>query len=93
MENENSREKAKVFQSDRQIDVQTLFRYTRADGIAMLVLRRSDITCTPRWSVREPYAQVINIGTNNDGHTKEGITFPSADAQGELARQVCHSLL
>lgn len=38
--------------------------------------------------MREPYAQVVNIGTNNDGHTKEGITFPSAEAQGQLARQV-----
>ena len=64
-----------------------LCRYTRADGIAILILRRSGLA-SPRWSVREPYAQVVNIGTNNDGHTKEGITFPSAEAQGQLARQV-----
>jgi len=63
-------------------------RYTRADGIAMLVLRRSDVTTAPRWAARDPYARVVNIGTNNDGHTKEGITFPSSDAQGQLARQV-----
>ena len=62
-------------------------RYTRADGIAMLILRRSDVMSTPRWAAREPYAQVVNIGTNNDGHTKEGITFPSSHAQGSLARQ------
>ena len=61
--------------------------YTRADGIAMLILRRSDVMSTPRWAAREPYAQVVNIGTNNDGHTKEGITFPSSHAQGSLARQ------
>ncbi len=54
----------------------------------MLVLRRSDVAATPRWAARDPYARVVNIGTNNDGHTKEGITFPSSDAQGQLARQV-----
>ena len=54
----------------------------------MLVLRRSDVITSPRWAARDPYARVVNIGTNNDGHTKEGITFPSSDAQGQLARQV-----
>lgn len=68
-------------------------RYTRADGIAMLILKRSSLTTIPRWTAKEPYAQIVNIGTNNDGHTKEGITFPSATAQGALARQVVHLLL
>ena len=63
-------------------------RYTRSDGIVAIVLKRSDVIAPSCWAMRQPYAQILNIGTNNDGHTKEGITFPSAEAQGTLARQV-----
>ena len=63
-------------------------RYTRADGIAVIILMRSDVADAPRWGLRTPYGRVLNIGTNNDGYTKEGITFPSSEAQGALARLV-----
>ena len=41
------------------------------------------------WAARPPYAAVLGAGTNNDGHTREGITFPSAAAQAALAAGVC----
>ena len=41
------------------------------------------------WTVpREPYAQIVGIGANNDGFTEKGVTFPSSVAQAELAIQV-----
>ena len=63
-------------------------RYTRADGIAVVILMRSNVANVPRWAPRTPYGRILNIGTNNDGYTKEGITFPSSEAQGTLARLV-----
>ena len=37
---------------------------------------------------REPYAKILGIGTNNDGYTDKGITFPSGEAQRELGTSV-----
>lgn len=37
---------------------------------------------------RTPYAQIVGIGTNNDGFTDKGITFPSGEAQRELGTSV-----
>ena len=37
---------------------------------------------------REPYAQIVGIGANNDGFTDKGVTFPSSVAQAELAIKV-----
>ena len=37
---------------------------------------------------RSPYAQIVGIGTNNDGFTDKGITFPSGEAQRELGTSV-----
>jgi hypothetical protein len=56
-----------------------------------VILRREDLREDPAsaaaWSPRAPYARVLACATNNDGHTKEGITFPSGAAQQALAKQ------
>ncbi len=62
--------------------------YARAEGVASIILRRSDVFDTPIVIPREPYARVMGIGTNNDGHTEQGITFPSGPAQQELGTAV-----
>ena len=58
--------------------------YARAEGVASVILRRSDVADTPTIIPRDPYAHVLGIGTNNDGHTEQGITFPSGEAQKAL---------
>ena len=66
--------------------------YARSDGVAAVILRREDLphaTAVPAWSPRPPYARVLACATNNDGHTKEGVTFPSGPAQRALAQEVC----
>ncbi len=96
--------------------------YARAEGVAVVVLRRRPAArpaqraepgpaapdptpcagdpsprATPTlqptlpyiWAARPPYAAVLGAGTNNDGHTRAGITFPSAAAQAALAAGVC----
>eukprot|EP00884_Botryococcus_braunii_P022876 jgi/Botrbrau1/9272/Bobra.180_1s0029.1 len=63
--------------------------YTRSDGISVLILRRTGFNGTPVWFAKPPVARILGIATNNDGYTKESITFPSTDAQKHLARQVC----
>ena len=62
--------------------------YARAEGVASVILRRSDVFDSPTVIPREPYARVLGIGTNNDGHTEQGITFPSGAAQTELGAAV-----
>ena len=62
--------------------------YARAEGVAAIILRRSDVFDTPVVIPREPYARLMGIGTNNDGHTEQGITFPSGPAQQELGTAV-----
>ncbi len=57
----------------------------------MVVLRRGDLGAQAAagcWSPRRPYARVLACATNNDGHTKEGVTFPSGPAQRALAQEV-----
>jgi acyl transferase domain-containing protein len=96
--------------------------YARAEGVAVVVLRRRPAqrpaqraeagpaaphpalragdpgpraapTLPPTlpifWAARPPYAAVLGAGVNNDGHTRAGITFPSAAAQAALAAAVC----
>ena len=43
---------------------------------------------TPWLHVRAPYAKILGIGTNNDGYTDKGITFPSGKAQRALGMAV-----
>lgn len=62
-------------------------RYVRSEGIAAVVLKRSDLLDVPRWAAVNPYCTVLNCGINNDGFTKEGITFPSKNAQLALEKQ------
>ncbi len=58
--------------------------YARAEGVAVVVLKRVGLAGVP-WAVaREPYAQIVGCDTNNDGFTEKGITFPSGEAQSEL---------
>lgn len=53
----------------------------------VVVLRRPGVHDIPAWTLKPPVATILGIGTNNDGYTKESITFPSSDAQTELARK------
>ena len=63
--------------------------YARSDGIAIVVLRKAGLGAEiGTWAARAPYARVLACATNNDGHTKEGITFPSGPAQRALAQEV-----
>ena len=62
--------------------------YARAEGVAVVVLRRGDVVGTPWLHRRGPYARILGIGTNNDGFTEKGITFPSGPAQSELGIMV-----
>ena len=63
--------------------------YARSDGIAIVVLRKAGMGAEiGTWAARSPYARVLACATNNDGHTKEGITFPSGPAQRALAQEV-----
>ena len=68
-------------------------RYVRSEGIAAIVLKRSDLVDVPRWAAVSPYCTVLNCGINNDGFTKEGITFPSKNAQLALEQQVSSNTL
>ncbi len=54
----------------------------------VVVLRRPGVHDIPAWALKSPVATILGIATNNDGYTKESITFPSSDAQTDLARQV-----
>ena len=62
--------------------------YARADGIVAIVLARSGLERIPRWAPRLPRATILACATNNDGRTKEGVTFPSGPAQKALAETV-----
>ena len=61
--------------------------YARADGIVAIVLARPGVR-PPRFARRPPRATVLACATNNDGRTKEGVTFPSGPAQRALAEAV-----
>ena len=64
--------------------------YARAEGVAAMILRRSDAAAMTPWVLRRaPAATIMGMGTNNDGHTEKGITFPSGAAQRELGTAVC----
>ncbi|KAK9916399.1 hypothetical protein WJX75_002178 [Coccomyxa subellipsoidea] len=62
--------------------------YARADGIVAIVLARPGITL-PQFAPVPPRGDILAIATNNDGRTKEGVTFPSGPAQRALAEVVC----
>ena len=61
--------------------------YARADGIVAVVLARPGVR-PPRFAHCPPRATILACGTNNDGRTKEGVTFPSGPAQRALAAAV-----
>ena len=42
----------------------------------------------PRFAPVPPRGNILAIATNNDGRTKEGVTFPSGPAQRALAEVV-----
>ncbi|EIE19938.1 hypothetical protein COCSUDRAFT_44339 [Coccomyxa subellipsoidea C-169] len=62
--------------------------YARADGIVAIVIARPGITL-PQFAPVPPRGDILAIATNNDGRTKEGVTFPSGPAQRALAEVVC----
>ena len=67
--------------------------YARAEGVAIVVLKRAGLAAVP-WAVRrEPYAQIVGCDTNNDGFTDKGITFPSGEAQSALGTKVSTGVL
>ena len=54
-----------------------------------MILRRLDVAPRTPWVLkRAPAATIVSMGTNNDGHTEQGITFPSGPAQRELGTAV-----
>eukprot|EP00884_Botryococcus_braunii_P011836 jgi/Botrbrau1/20653/Bobra.113_1s0077.1 len=63
--------------------------YTRSDGVSVLILGRRGLDSVPFWTPKPPIATIVGIAVNNDGFTKESITFPSQEAQRKLSRQVC----
>lgn len=58
------------------------------DGVQVLILSRSGMDFVPCWTAKGPIATIRGIAINNDGYTKESITFPSSAAQTTLARHV-----
>ena len=63
--------------------------YARAEGVAAVILRRADVAPATPWVLkRAPAATILGVGTNNDGHTEQGITFPSGPALRELGAAV-----
>ncbi len=63
------------------------------DGDQVVILRRLGLNDVPSWVSKPPLATILGIGTNNDGYTRESITFPSGPAQAFLARQVIFLVL
>jgi fatty acid synthase, animal type len=63
------------------------------DGDQVVILRRLGLSDVPSWVSKPPLATILGIGTNNDGYTRESITFPSGPAQAFLARQVTFLVL
>jgi fatty acid synthase len=56
--------------------------YARADGVVAVVV------CSPSVARRQR-ARILGTGVNSDGHTEQGITFPSSQAQQALLAAVC----
>jgi 3-oxoacyl-(acyl-carrier-protein) synthase/NADPH:quinone reductase-like Zn-dependent oxidoreductase/malonyl CoA-acyl carrier protein transacylase len=55
--------------------------YCRSEGVAAVVLSADS-------SDKNFYCRVVGTGSNNNGHMREGITYPSGRAQYELALSV-----
>lgn len=58
--------------------------YCRSEAVATIIISSSPTD-------RNYYCRVAGSGSNNNGHMKEGITFPSGEAQFRLADQVAFS--
>ncbi len=56
--------------------------YARSEGVGVLVLTKESLAL-------HPYAKILACGVNQDGWTKEGITFPNGESQFQLYRAVC----
>lgn len=54
----------------------------------VLILGRPEMNYMPSWTAKGPIPMIVGIAMNNDGYTKESITFPSQKAQKKLFRQV-----
>jgi fatty acid synthase len=56
--------------------------YARADGVVAVVLCKASVA-------RRQRARILGTGINSDGHTDQGITYPSTQAQQALFSAVC----
>nr|XP_023013626.1 fatty acid synthase-like [Leptinotarsa decemlineata] len=70
--------KCKVFQSDRN-------GFTRSETVASFLIQRESTS-------RRIYATVLGAKTNADGYKKEGMTFPSTEAQVILLKEMYQEL-
>ncbi|KAL3200534.1 hypothetical protein MRX96_013181 [Rhipicephalus microplus] len=66
--------KCKVFDSEGN-------GYVRSETVGVFFIQRAS-------EARRIYAKLINVKTNTDGYKTEGITFPSAEVQKQLLREV-----
>jgi hypothetical protein len=60
----------------------------RAEGVAVVILKRLDVRGTPWLHHRSPYARLLGIATNSDGAEAQGGAFPAGSAMSALASMV-----
>lgn len=59
--------------------------YVRGEGAGIIIIKTLEQAIADR---DEIYAVIRNTGVNQDGHTQNGISFPSAEAQQRLIEKV-----
>ncbi|HSX83972.1 MAG TPA: type I polyketide synthase, partial [Cellvibrio sp.] len=59
--------------------------YVRGEGAGIIIIKTLDQAIADK---DEIYAVIRNTGVNQDGHTQNGISFPSAEAQQRLIEKV-----
>ena len=64
------------------------FAHGRAEGVAVVILKRSDVCGTPWLHHRSPYVRILGIATNSDGAKAQGTMVPAGSAMSDLADMV-----